>query len=139
MSIRGEQLMAGDKISGISAFSRIRLSTLPTSEWRERRARNRAAFFAALGELPGTEIMDAPFAAILVFDEADERERLHRRHLITERIYPSVLWPLERPVVEGIPPAHVELWADALDACDLRYAPADMQRTAEALLGAVNA
>lgn len=138
VSIRGERLMARGDIAGISAFSRVRLDSLPTLQWRQRRAANRSAFFAALGERSGIETLDAPFAAILVFPDAGQRE-LVRRSLIDGRIYPSVLWPLERPVVSGIPVAHVELSRRMLSIhCDQRYTTDDMERVAAAVRRAVS-
>ncbi len=139
IAIRGEKLMAGGAISGISAFSRTRLATLPTRDWHERRARNRAAFLAALGDVPGVDVLDVPFAAILVVQDAAHREHV-RKSLIDEHIYPSVLWPLERPVVSGIPQSHLELSRRMLSIhCDHRYLPSDMERVADVTRRALGA
>ena len=75
-------------------------------------------------------MLDAPFAATLLFDSAQLRERV-RTALIAERIYAAVLWPLEAPVVTGIPAEHVELSRRLLTLhCDFRYNLHDMARVA---------
>ncbi len=127
VAIHGERLMAGGAISGISAFSRIRLDALPTRAWQERRAQNRAAFIGALGRPQRVRILDVPFAAILLLPDMESREQVRRR-LIAKRVYPSVLWPLEHPVVSGIPPEHVGLSRRMLSIhCDHRYTTTEME------------
>jgi hypothetical protein len=125
-----EQHIGRGDISGISTFSRARLRTMPADRWREVRAANLFTFRQALGELPGIGVLDAPFAATLVFDQLDVRDRI-REALIAARIYPTVLWPLGEPEVEGIPARHVDLARRILSIhCDYRYTEADMIRVA---------
>jgi len=125
-----EQRIGRGDTSGISPFSRARLPTMPADRWRQVRAANLFTFRQALGELPGIGVLDAPFAATLVFDERELRDRT-REALITARIYPTVLWPLNEPEVAGIPSRHVDLARRILSIhCDYRYDAADMIRVA---------
>jgi hypothetical protein len=133
LSMRGEDAIGQGDISGISAFSRSRLLTLPVASWRAARALNLAAFREAVGELPDVQLMDAPFAATLIFTEPDARDRV-RDALIAARIYPAVLWSLDEPAVGGIPAADVDLAHRILSIhCDYRYTQSDMVRVAEVI------
>jgi hypothetical protein len=133
LAIEGEEKMASGDVTGISPYSRARLGSLPLHRWRERRAANLEAFRASLPDRPGVRLLDVPFAATLVFEDPGLRD-LVRSALVSRRIYPAVLWPLDRPVVSGIPDAHRDLSRRILSIpCDQRYAPADMLRVAEEL------
>lgn len=90
--VDSERAVGEGAVSGISAFSRERLQSLPTGWWRQLRARNLAAFRGEFGHPPGVRLLDAPFAATLLFDSEGLREQVRAR-LIAERIYPAVLWP----------------------------------------------
>jgi hypothetical protein len=137
-AIAGERAIGTGTISGISAFSRWRLPTLPTSKWRDARARNLQVFRDEVSDLPHVTMLDAPFAAILIFNDHAQRE-LVRERLIAARIYPSVLWPLDDPAVAGIPETHVEMSRRLLSIhCDYRYAPDDMGRVASELRKALS-
>lgn len=130
LAIDGEREIGQGEISGVSSFTRCRLPTLPAGPWREARATNLRAFRTALGELPGAIVLEAPFAATLLFDQGQVRDQV-REALIAARIYPAVLWPLEGPGIEGIPSNHVDLGRRILSIhCDYRYDPADMARVA---------
>lgn len=132
-ALAGEASIGRGEISGITPLSRERLPALPARAWRERRARNLAAFRSALGELPGVRVLDAPFAATLVFDSAGRRERV-RTALVAARVYPAVLWPLEGDLHPQVPPRHRELSRRVLSLhCDFRYGEEDMERVAEAV------
>lgn len=129
----GEEAIGSGPLSGMSAYSRSRLRTLPVQRWREIQALNLAAFRAVLGNLPDVLVLDVPFAIILVFRTASLCEHV-RVAMLAERIYPAVLWPLNDPVVPGIPSHHVELAARLLKLpCDQRYSSADMDRVASVL------
>jgi hypothetical protein len=125
-----ERMIGAGPISGISPFSRELLRSLPARPWREARSDNLATLRSRLGNPPGFRLLDAPFAATLLFDSAHLRERV-RTALIAERIYPAVLWPLEQPRLQGIPAEHVELSRRLLTLhCDFRYNADDMARVA---------
>lgn len=115
--------------SGISAFSRERLRSLPAERWRRIRARNLGVFRRALGNPPGLVLMDGPFAATLLFDTDDLREQVRTR-LITERIYPAVLWP-RAEADAALPAAALPLSRRLLTIHgDFRYRGSDMTHVA---------
>ena len=129
-AVAGERAIGRGEISGITAASRARLPTLPGARWRERRARNLGAFRAALGPLPGVRLLDAPFAATLLFDDPILRERV-RSALLAASVYPAVLWPLEAGEGAALPRDHVHLSRRLLSLhCDYRYDVDDMERVA---------
>ena len=131
LAARGEAQIADGGISGMSPFSRARIGSFPVDAWRKARAANLEAFRTALGDLPGVAVLDAPFAATLIFDRPSRREEV-RRTLIEARIYPAILWSLDELAIEGIPADHVRLGRRVLSLhCDQRYGPEDMIRVAE--------
>jgi hypothetical protein len=133
---RGEDAIGCDLPSGITPFSRSRLATLPAAPWRAARATNLAAFIEALGEVPEVRVLDASFAATLVFSERSMRDRV-RDALVAARIYPAVLWSLDDPVIPGITAGDVDLAHRILSIhCDYRYTPSDMVRVASVIRGA---
>lgn len=133
VGLEGERDMSAGDASGISVFSRLRLTSLPVRRWREQKADNRRALASALPSDPRCQLLDGPFAAILVFDSHELRDGV-RSALIGERVYPSILWPLERPAVGGIPAEHADLSRRILVLhCDHRYRRADMERVAALL------
>lgn len=137
MAAGAEQEIATEGVSGISPFSSARLPSLPAWKWRKARAANLEAFRGALGDPSGVTVLDAPFAATLVFDEPGQRDRV-RDALVAARIYPAILWPLEHPVVAGIPEPHVDLARRIFSIhCDYRYAPGDMIRVAREIRKAI--
>jgi len=135
LAVAGERAIAtGRETSGVSPLTRARLAALPTTSWREARARNRAVLCTALGDVRGVTVLDAPFAVTLIFDGdgASERRNRARAALADARVYATVLWPLEAPVVAGIPAEHVDLARRVLTLhCDFRYTADDMLRVAE--------
>lgn len=131
LAVRAEREIAAGRISGISGFSRSRLPSLPTAAWRAARARNLQAFRDALGRPRGATLLPAPFAATLVFADPGRRDAV-REALRVAGIYASVLWRLDAPVIEAIPPAHVSLSQRILSIhCDHRYGPGDLARVAD--------
>lgn len=138
LAIDGERGIGRGEISGASSFTRSRLSTLPAALWREVRATNLQVFRAALGSVPAVTLVDAPFAATLLFDRSEDRDRVHRA-LIAARIYPAILWPLDRSPVPGIPPDHIDVGRRILSIhCDYRYDRGDMIRVATEIRGAAS-
>ncbi len=133
-----ETAFGSGEISGITPLSRDRLPALPGGAWRERRARNLAAFRSALGEVRGVRVVEAPFAATLLFDSPGRREQV-RAALVAARVYPAVLWPLEERLHPDVPPRHCELSRRLLSLhCDFRYGERDMERVAEAVRRALS-
>lgn len=138
IGIEGERDLSAGAISGISPFAQARLASLPINAWRTRRADNLAALRSALAGEERLRWLDVPFSGIVLLDGGHTRESV-RRALIDERIYPSVLWPLEQPAVGGVPPEHVELSRRMLSIhVDQRYTGGDMERVAAVLLRALD-
>jgi hypothetical protein len=135
----GEAAIRNGEPSGISTYARTSLGGFPTARWRRARARNLRTFRAALGPRPDVRLLDVPFAAILLLDRADRRERA-RAALIEAAIYPAVLWPLDPPAVHGVPPEHVDL-SDRMLAIhvDQRYTTRDIERVAKGVRAALDA
>lgn len=137
LSVAGEMTLASGPPSGMSAFSRERLHTLPLQEWRSQRARNHAALRSRLLTIEGIEVLDFPFAVMLLFDDPALRDRVRGR-LIDAAVYPSALWPLDDPAVEGLPREDIALSRRILSiACDQRYTIDDMRRVAMAVRQAI--
>lgn len=133
IGVEGEREMSSGDLSGISAFSAKRLTSMPIGHWREVRAANLALLRSLLETEEQIHWLDAPFSAIILFDSPDGRDKV-RRALIEERIYPSILWPLDRPVVDDIPSEHVELSRRMLSLhVDHRYRGSDIERIAGVL------
>ena len=67
-----------------------------------------------------------PFSAVLIFDTTERRNYVNEK-LIRSRIYPAILWPLEKPVINGIPDKYMDLSRRILSIhCDMRYNESDM-------------
>ncbi len=136
-AVAGERAIGRGEISGMTGASRARLPTLPGAKWRERRARNLGVFRAALGPLAGVRLLDAPFAATLVFDDPARREHV-RSALLAASVYPAVLWPLEAGRDAALPREHVLFSRRVLSLhCDYRYDDHDMERVARAVRAAL--
>ena len=141
-----ERAEAGLDRPGTSAMTTLAetlLAGFPIDGWRAARSANHAILRRHLRAVPWLRILgprsarDAPLAAVLVLDDPDRRERV-RRQLIDARIYPAVLWPLERPILE-VRPVDLDLSRRILVlACDARLGPADMRRVASQVIRAGN-
>jgi hypothetical protein len=139
LALDSEQAIGEGGISGMSAYSRARLPTFPGEAWRARRARNLQAFRDALGDVSGLRFLDVPFAATVVFDALDQRDRIRER-LVHSSIYATVYWPMTSTPTAGLRDSDAELSARILSIhCDHRYTVDDMTRVARALHEAVRA
>ena len=87
--VAGERAIGEGEVSGISAFSRARLRSLPSRRWRSARAANLTVFRREVAALSSVRLLDAPFAAMLQFDSSDLCD-LTRTALIARRVYPAV-------------------------------------------------
>jgi hypothetical protein len=143
-AVHGEEHIADGGPSGIAPLSRAMLPSLPLLAWRQRRRANHEALVAELGALRGVRVLPSaagtvPFALTLVFEDATRRDDV-KRALVLARVYPAILWPLDDPKIDGIPPEHVALARRIMSVhCDQRYTPADMQRVARILKPLVGA
>ncbi|WP_136415558.1 DegT/DnrJ/EryC1/StrS family aminotransferase [Herbaspirillum sp. ST 5-3] len=129
-------LRTGDA-SAMTVWSANLLRSLPVQHMRSARRQNHACLSQALRDIPGLEVLQpddeqgiCPFSCVIVLDTPARRAYL-LENLISRRVYPAVLWPLETPVCEGVPPEHRELSRRMLSIhCDARYSEADMARVA---------
>jgi len=127
--------------SSISPLSALLLSSFPLQRWREQRGASFAAFCEAFGtSSSAAQILTpvapgaCPLGAVLVLESRRVRDLL-RQALISQDVYPAVLWPLDAPVLGPSLPRHVDLSERMLAlACDMRYGPRDMQALAALVL-----
>ncbi|MEM9489576.1 MAG: hypothetical protein AAGC55_10555 [Myxococcota bacterium] len=136
---RGETALYGARISTITELSRDLLTAFPLAAWRAqrlahfRRICDRFPAIAGVRLLKPTDPEQPPFVALVVFDDPASRDRVHRQ-LIDQRIYASALWPLDNPVLAGIPTEHRALAGRLFTIpLDMRYNPTDIDLVAEIL------
>ncbi|MDI6852061.1 MAG: hypothetical protein QME75_00455 [Deltaproteobacteria bacterium] len=136
LAISGEEKFDNQgMISGASELTMNILPTFPVKIWRERRYLNHQTLSTVLAKLPWVEILQpksnklsvCPFGASLIFDSPERQLRV-RSLLISSNVYPSILWPLDQPRTEGIPPENIDFSQRMLFLhCDMRYDKSDME------------
>ncbi len=134
----GEEQIAQGTISAISPLSGAVLDGFPFEDWRSARRNNFERLATGLRSAESFAVIEptdphaAPFAVACVFEEADSCAVAHRS-LVQRNVYPSRLWPLDEPALEGIPDEHIQL-ARRMFAlpCDGRYGPGDIDRVLQA-------
>ena len=132
----GEARIASGPVSGITPETRILVDSFPVNTWRICRASNVRYLTKRLGERSDIQILageaaTCPFSAILLLKERTRRDKL-RDYLTASRVYTSVLWNLDSPVLPGIGEADRELSARILSVhCDGRYGADDLDQVAE--------
>ena len=141
----GEDSLMARELSSITTLSRLALGAFPLSHWDRVQVRN---FQTLLRQLPSggafrvlepSPNATTPFSAFCVFDQVEECERV-RAALIADRIYPSRLWPLDNPLLDGVPAEHSRLSRRSFSVpIDMRYGAADMDRVAACLVDALRA
>jgi hypothetical protein len=140
LSIRGEEHIGRSREpQPMSPIARALLDLFPSDAWRAARQKNHAAFVAACEPssqfriLSTTDVALTPYCVVLECDSHATREAM-RAHLVKQRIYPAVLWPMDGALLPGIPDAHLDLSKRALCIhCDHRYTSGEMTRVARAL------
>jgi len=145
LALGGEEWIAEGPVSSAPRWVEELLAALPVGAWRLQRQRNHEALRGLVPVDRGLRVLRAeaadavPLCVPLVFDSARVRDRV-RRALLERAVYPTVLWPLERPVLEGVSERAVSLGQRILCLpCDWRYGPADLARVAEALAASLEA
>lgn len=135
-AVRGEQALALGAPSRCSDFTAALLQEFPFDAWRRARAANHRAFVESFVANERAQVLGAstdasvPFSVLLRFSDRRTRDAV-REWLVQRSIYPAILWTLDAPVVEGIPPAHVALSGELLSVpCDGRYTGQTMERVA---------
>lgn len=134
---RGEQQIAEGSISTISPLSGVLMGIFPFATWQSARRRNFRRLTEGLAHASGFDVLEpadpqvAPFAVVCVFPDADDCVAA-RKLLVARGIYPSRLWPLDKPALEGVPVEHVSLSRRMFALpCDGRYGESDVDRVLE--------
>jgi hypothetical protein len=139
MMATSERRLGAGQPSGISPLSSVLLATFPAVEWRARRRSNYDTMrkSAAAQCFPGGEVLTpqrtgcCPLGAVLILESSEQREYV-KRALLKERIYPAVLWPLNKPLLHALPAVNLELSTRMLFLhCDMRYDETDMLHVAD--------
>lgn len=100
---QGEEHIASGEVSGMTSLTKLLLPHFPVHDWRSKRFDNIRQMGSLLDGTKGLSILTAdsekecPFSCVCVFDSHELREHV-RQTLITERIYPAILWSLSSPV-----------------------------------------
>ena len=129
----GEENIATGNISGMSDWARNMLPAFPIDRWREKRRMNHRCLCNEISDLPWLSVLGKednddsyPFSAVIIFDTAARRNFVCEK-LIQSQIYPAILWPLEKPLIGGIPDKYLNLSRRILSIhCDMRYDESDM-------------
>ncbi len=142
LALEGEASIASGDVSGMTRATRQLLPLLPIAEWRAVRRANHQRLNEALRDLSWLTPLDAhpdgyPSAFVARVDTHERRERVRSR-LISNRVYPAVLWPLDEPVVAVSPIAREISKTILVLHCDARYDATDLQRVASLVAAAGN-
>jgi len=135
MAARSENIVGSGRISGATEWTTGLLAKMPVLKWREIRKKNYNAFRDTLESVPWVTVLKpedeahcCPYSGVLLFDSPARRDKV-RMGLIDLRIYPSILWPQESPLIPGIPAENLELERKLLSIhCDMRSNTNDMKR-----------
>jgi len=134
----GETGISSKEISAIIPISAVVVECFDITRWRQKRYANYrllADQLADCKELSVLQLKDqgsCPFSVVLVCQSSSTREHL-RHGLLARRVYPAVLWSLEKPVLE-LPSKSIELSRRLLSIhCDGRYNESDLVRVADAV------
>jgi hypothetical protein len=141
LQLSSEQHIASGPVSGMPEWADALLSSFPVAHWRDRRRQNHRTLTESLSDALWLTVLQpqsctdtCPFAGILLFDTSGRRECV-REKLITARVYPAILWPLEETVVSGVREEDVDFSRRMLAIhCDMRYSRSDMQKVAALVL-----
>ena len=135
---RGEAQFCQGSPSGQTDYSRSLLASFPLQAWRQDRRARYQRLAAHLPAEPGFRVLPpeadslAPFSGLVVFDSEQRAARV-KDGLIARGIYPSRLWPLDVPLLPGVPEIHRELSRRAFSVhLDMRYSLDDVDRVVRA-------
>lgn len=135
LALEGERALGSQGVSAMSEVARSLVASWPSERWRRLRHSNHDTLRRQLAHLEWARVLtprgerSVPFSCVIAVDSPERRERLRRR-LIDARVYPAVLWPLERPVVRVRPAARSVSRRLLSIHCDGRYGAEDMRRVA---------
>ncbi len=135
----GEAQIAKGDPSGMSPLSKSLLKSMDVTWWRTRRLENLSRLDALLESCPLTPISSAkvpvghvPLGAFFELPSAEKRDEL-RTHLIQQRIYPAVLWPVEADSRQRLNDERRMSERMLFLHVDGRYAASDIERIADVL------
>jgi hypothetical protein len=131
------------KTSGMPSWTNELINGFPASRWRSTRRENYDTLVNLLEGTPWLRIMkpmdselSCPLGGIILFDTPERRDYV-RRYLISHRIYLTVLWDLEKPVLDGVQREHKHFSrCMSFIHCDMRYDTKDIEKVAELILKA---
>lgn len=143
MLVTGENGFGGYEISGMPSHTRGLLTHFPARLWREKRLQNFRRLSSTLETVPGISVFApangsaVPFSVVIRTDLPCQREDLRDR-LLSSRIYPAILWSLDRPEVSGLRDLDIELSHTILSVhCDARYDLDDMDKVSDVIRAAM--
>jgi len=141
---RGEEHIASGEVSGMTGLTKLLLSHFPVHDWRAKRLDNIRQMHSLLDGTKGLSVLrpdsdkECPYSCVCVFKSSTLREHV-RQALITQRIYPAILWSLSSPVFpDQVSDEDVRMSQQILSIpADGRYATNDLQYIANAIRRAV--
>lgn len=130
----------------MSTAARELLQNVPVASWRTQRLANYNVLASELRKLHSVSFSllepaqhCVPYAACLVMGRSEDRGMLASA-LISESIYPAVLWPIVGARIKGVGDRDAELASRILCLhCDHRYSADDMLRVAASVSSIVGA
>ncbi len=134
----GEDEIASGDVSGISEWSANLLQCFPIAVWRNHKRDNQRVLAERLRNTPWLHVLQpqndltgCPFSCVLRFDTETRRNRVRER-LIESSVYPTILWTLDDPVLNGIAVDDIQFSRRMLSIpCDFRYVSDDMNKIAD--------
>ena len=133
-----EQSLASDTFSLISPLSRFMIDCIDVKYLRSSLLSNFDFICSKTSDLPLNVIVpfthhQTPYNFTFTCASRQIRDQL-RSFLITNRIYPSILWSLDTPVFANLPTSTLQLSDTILSLhCDYRYRHSDLDLVIDAL------
>lgn len=139
LAMNGESAISTRDTSAMLAVSIAILNSFDTSAWREQRYANYRQVATRLTDIAGASVLvpqdhgSCPFSVVIACHKPSIRDWL-LKNLIERHIYPAILWPLEKSVLE-LPDESIDLSKRILSLhCDGRYDERDMNRVTDAVI-----
>lgn len=139
--IKGEKQLGTTDISDITEFSKKQIFKIPVNLIRQRKNQNRLSLSKQIKNLNSFQILEpaqsensCPFSVILCFNSARIR-KIFLDSLTQNRIYPAILWPVKRELINDLPSSNSDFSEKMLSIhCDFRYSNQDMNRVGETII-----
>lgn len=138
LALSSEDSISQGHISGMPDWTQALVDCMPAFAWREIRRANYHTFAQAVADLSWLRVMKpvnteyaCPFSAVILIEDRELHNSL-RTELIAHRIYPTTLWPMDKPAIDDIPPEYLAFSHRMLSIqCDARYTGKDLLRVAD--------